>query len=112
MKIHIEVISDDGAIYCGEATLQKRSSRAKRKHPVAVSSPKPKHHKCPAVLTLLWQRGSFKRALSIAEIKKALDSTGYSFTDENILMALSRAKFLTRHGKRGSFTWKQKYPFN
>jgi hypothetical protein len=108
MKTHIQITLDDGTIYHGEAVLQKRGAKAKRS--VAGSS-KPQGHKCSDIIALLWKKGNFKRALSFADVKKALDATGYSFTDQNILMTLSRLKFLTRHGSRGSFTWKQKYPF-
>ena len=109
MKIHIQITSDDGTIYHGEAVLQKRGAKARRS--VAGSSSKPQGHKCPDIIALLWKKGIFKRALPFADVKKALDATEYSFTNENILMTLSRLKFLTRHGSRGSFTWKQKYPF-
>ena len=110
MKIHIEISSDDGTIYHGEAVLQKRGAKAKRS--VVESSSKPQSHKCPDIIALLWKKGIFKRALSLADVRKALDATEYGFTDKNILMTLSRLKFLTRYGSRGSYTWKQKYPFH
>jgi len=110
MKIHIQITSDDGITYYGEAVLQKHGEKKKR--PVVESSAKPPSHKCPDIIAILWQKGHFKQALSIADIKKALDATGHSFTTQNILMVLPRAKFLTRYGGRGSFTWKQKYPFH
>jgi hypothetical protein len=110
MKIHIQITSDDGTIYHGEAVLEKRSGKAKSS--TSKPSSKPAQHKCPNRITVLWQQGHFKQKRSLADIKKALDGTGYSFTGENISMTLSRMKFLTRHGSKGSFTWKQKYPFN
>jgi hypothetical protein len=110
MKIHIQITSDDGIIYHGDAVLQKHGTTVKR--PIAESSSKPQSHKCPDVITLLWRKGNFKRALSLADVKKALDATEYSFTGKNILMTLSRVKFLTRHGSRRFYTWKQKYPFH
>jgi hypothetical protein len=110
MKIHIQITSDDGTIYHGDAMLQNHGATVKR--PVVESSSKPTSHKCPDIIALLWQEGHFKQELSIADIKKALDATGHSFTTQNILTVLPRTKFLTRHGSRRSYTWKQKYPFH
>jgi hypothetical protein len=109
MKIRIELISDDNTIYFGEVLLQKGKAQTKR--PVVKPIASAQQRKCPAVIARLWQHGDFKRALSVAEVKKALDAAEYSFPDSTILMALSRAKFLTRHGSKGAFSWKQKYPF-
>lgn len=110
MKIHIQITSEDGTVYSGDAVLQRHGRKAKR--PAAQTSVKPPSHKCPDLIALLWQKGRFKQALSVADIKKTLDATGHSFTTQNILMVLPRQKFLTRHGSRGAYTWKQKYPYH
>ena len=95
-----------------QAVFGKQKTTATKHKDAGQTQTKPIGHKCPDVIALLWQKGHFKQALSLSEIKKALDASGYSFTGENILMVLSRVKFLTRHGQRGSFTWKQKYPYH
>jgi hypothetical protein len=53
MKIHIQITSDDGTIYHGDAVLQKHGAKVKR--PVVESSSKPPSHKCPDIIALLWQ---------------------------------------------------------
>lgn len=93
-----------------QAVFGKNGAAGSQKTRLGASDGQPVSHKCPDILALLWRNGSFKKALALPEIKEALAGTGHSFTTANILMGLSRVKFLTRHGRRGAFSWQQKYP--
>lgn len=59
----------------------------------------------------LWKEGFFKEEKKAETIRSKLSSTGFNFDDPALLMTLKRAKFLTRRGTRGTFTYIQKYPF-
>lgn len=61
-------------------------------------------------LKILWKEKVFFRPKLVADVKKELQKRGYNFTDEALSMALMRAKFLTRLGERGSYSFVQKYP--
>ncbi len=62
-------------------------------------------------LKILWKSKVFFRPRNLAEIKSELQKRGYNFTGEALSMALMRAKFLTRNGEKGDYTFVQKYPF-
>ena len=66
----------------------------------------------PQALELLWAVNFFQKRKALAEIKLELEKQGYNFSDQNLSMALSNSKFLTRKGKRGSFTYVQKHPYD
>lgn len=63
------------------------------------------------VLKILWKDGIFLKPKRIGEIKKELESRGYNFSDQAISMALKRAKYLIQKGKKGSYSYVQKYPY-
>ena len=62
-------------------------------------------------LKLLWGKGFFKSWKNYNQIVKRLAQDGYNFTTPELGMALKRAKYLTRRGKRGSYEYIQKHPF-
>lgn len=62
-------------------------------------------------LKILWKGKAFFRPKALAEVKKELQKRGYNFTDEALSMALMRARFLTRRGERGTYSFVQKYPY-
>jgi hypothetical protein len=64
----------------------------------------------PEALKILWEEGFFREWRKKAQIDSALAKRGNHFTDAELLMALLRAKHLTRRGKRGSYEYIQKYP--
>lgn len=59
---------------------------------------------------LLWSQGFFKNGQTFADIKMELGKQGYHFPDNFLGMALTRAKYLTKLGKRGNYKYIQKYP--
>ncbi|HKW28832.1 MAG TPA: hypothetical protein VJT54_05820 [Verrucomicrobiae bacterium] len=109
MKIRIEITSDDGAVYSGEAVLHSSKNKASQKKSVDVEHVKAM--KCPDALKLLWESGQFVSPLSLSDIKTALKANGgYHFPDNTLSMALTNTPFLTRKGTKRSYTWVQKYP--
>lgn len=62
-------------------------------------------------LKLLWEKGFFKGWKNYNQIVKRLAQDGYNFSTPELGMALKRAKYFTRRGKRGSYEYIQKHPF-
>jgi len=60
---------------------------------------------------LLWQQGFLKKWQNQPAIVEELGKKDYHFTTSELSMALMRAKYLTRRGKRGSYEYIQKHPF-
>jgi hypothetical protein len=65
----------------------------------------------PDALKILWREQVFFKYKKLNDIKATLEKRGYNFTDYNLSMALKNAKFLTRKGARGDYTYIQKHPF-
>lgn len=59
----------------------------------------------------LWKQGVFKVGKKIAEIDMLLAKDGYNFTSAELSMALKRAPYLTRKGKKGGYIYIQKGPY-
>lgn len=64
-----------------------------------------------ARLQHLWKTGLFRTAKKLSEIDAALAKQEYNFTTAELGMALKRAPYLTRKGKRGGYTYIQKGPY-
>ncbi len=62
-------------------------------------------------LKILWKTGFFLEPKTLSEIKKKLHKNGYNFLLDLLNKALNNANFLTKNGKRGSYTYTQKYPY-
>jgi len=65
---------------------------------------------CSKAIESLWKEKVFSQPKRISEVKKELTARGYNFSDPTIAMALKSAVYLTRKGKRGDFSYVQKYP--
>jgi hypothetical protein len=65
----------------------------------------------PDALRMLWQEKVFVKTQDARAIEAQLAKRGYNFTDKNLMMALKGAKFLTRKGEKGSYSYVQKHPF-
>ena len=64
----------------------------------------------PDALKILWEEGFFNAWKKYTEIEDRLADRGNHFSVA-LVMALKRAKHLTRRGKRGSYEYIQKHPF-
>ena len=65
----------------------------------------------PDALKILWKEKIFLKLKNFNEVKAELEKRGYNFTDYNLGMALKNAKFLTRKGSKGDFTYVQRHPY-
>ena len=65
----------------------------------------------PGALRILWKDKIFLQKCDMSNITKQLEQRGYNFTAATLGMALKDAKFLTRKGSSGKFTYIQKYPY-
>jgi hypothetical protein len=64
-----------------------------------------------AAIRFLWSEGFFKSRRAFADVKEELSKHGYNFPDDHLGMALYRAEYLTRLGKRGNYRYIQKCPY-
>jgi hypothetical protein len=62
-------------------------------------------------LKILWEEKFFVGWKKIAPIEDILAKRGNHFSDAELGMALKRAKYLTRRGKRRNYEYIQKYPY-
>jgi hypothetical protein len=62
-------------------------------------------------LKLLWGKKFFKTWKKYSQIVQYLSTAGYHFSTPELGMALKRAKYLTRRGRRGNYEYIQKHPF-
>ena len=63
----------------------------------------------PSYLKVLWHQGFFRQKRSFDRIKQKFGSVGSHPTRQNLYIALSRAKFLTKLGGRGEYCYIQKH---
>jgi len=61
-------------------------------------------------LRKLHQKNVFKTEKEFKVVEEELAKIDCNFPKPSLAKALERAGFLTRHGKRGSYRWIQKYP--
>lgn len=59
----------------------------------------------------LWEETFFASAKQKVAVVQAFAKRGNHFADSELGMALLRAPYLTRRGKRGSYEYIQKHPF-
>ena len=65
----------------------------------------------PQALRILWKEGVFLNPKDVRAVEAELAKRGYNFSDKNLMMALKDAKFLTRKGTKGNYSYVQKHPF-
>jgi hypothetical protein len=61
-------------------------------------------------LKILWEDEFFSTWKQKGPVVEALAKKGNHFSDPELGMALMRANYLTRRGKRGQYEYIQKYP--
>ncbi len=60
---------------------------------------------------ILWEEKFFRTAKTTPEIVNALAQRENHFPTNALSMALERAQFLTRKGKKGAYEYIQQYPY-
>lgn len=59
----------------------------------------------------LWTKGFFVAQKKLSAIEQQLAKEGYHFSPAEMTMALKRASYITRRGKRGVYEYIQKGPY-
>jgi hypothetical protein len=62
-------------------------------------------------LKILWEEKLFRTSQGMGAVEEALAKRDNHFTPSELGMALKRANYLTRRGKRGAYEYIQKYPY-
>jgi hypothetical protein len=62
-------------------------------------------------IRILWSENFFQEWKKAPDITELFSKRHHHFYDAELGMALNRAKFLTRRGKRRNYEYIQKYPF-
>lgn len=111
MKAQIELITDDGTLFRGEAILVRATTGPARSKPGSAPAKSSKVN-CPQAVRHLWEKGKFRSPLSFSDVKKELSLGGFNFPNNTLMMAFSMTDYLTRRGSKGSYTWSQRHPYN
>ena len=62
-------------------------------------------------LKALWSEKFFEKYRKVSDIIETFSKRNHHFSDAELGMALKRAKYLTRKGKRGAYEYIQKHPY-
>lgn len=63
-------------------------------------------------LSILWEEGFLAAWKKVGALEAHLAKRGNHFSAPELGMALKRAKYLTRRGKKGGYEYIQKHPFD
>ncbi len=106
MKIHVKVKDDKNQIYEGTIELTKsRKQKSQKQTEFQISGP-------TGIIKELYFQNYFENERTLNEVDKKFKSKKYNFGANAIQIAMERAKFLRRKGKRGSYSYIQKIPPN
>lgn len=113
MKAEIVIFDDAGRSYRGIVDLaplgdKRRGHTSPQK--LTGSHRKKPIRTAPEALRLLHRQSFFQERRSLKEISKKLEKMKFNFKGNTLSMALGEAPFLSRFGRRGNYTWGQKYP--
>lgn len=111
MRVKISIIHE-GRAYTGEVELSSAGAEK------AVSKPSKTETlsaqgiatKPSAVIEMLYNKQFFKEPHKLPDVWNELRKEGYNFSRPSILMALKAASYLTMAGRRGSYSFVQKFP--
>jgi hypothetical protein len=120
VRVFITVRDKSGSVFVGETDLRPKQGRTKsmtaqptHAREVQMSAPTRTvgHPRTPTDgLRRLHQKNVFKVKREFKAVEEELGKIDCNFPKASLAKALERADFLTRHGKRGSYSWIQKYP--
>ncbi len=108
MKVQI-VVTHQGKSFQGEFELSAAPAKktAKVKEPSSVEALPTRPGEA---IEQLYERSFFKVARTLADTMGELEKKEYNFNRPSVLMALQRAQFIQRRGRKGSYKFIQKYP--
>ena len=106
MKVHVKVTDDKNQTYEGTVELTKsRKQKSQKQTKFQIRGP-------TDVVKELYFQNYFENERTLNEVKKKFKSKKYNFGLPGIQLALERAIFLHRNGKRGRYSYIQKTPPN
>lgn len=111
MLVKVTVVHE-GQTYVGEAELrpvgaEKMTSKARAS---ADQISGDYANKPSGAVELLYRQGFFKESHRLPDVCTKLQGDGYNFSRQSILMALKAAPFLALNGRRGAYSFVQKFP--
>lgn len=110
MRVQIKV-THKGQTYSGEVELYPADTEKTVTKPYKiVTSTIDIVTKPSAAVELLHRNGFFKESHKLSDVSNELRNEGYNFSRQSIFMALKAATFLALTGKRGSYSFVQKFP--
>jgi hypothetical protein len=110
IKVEIKIVSD-GKTYVGTLDLSPVGSQKLLLAPGQVPAPgKIVATKPSEAINNLYQHGFFSTGRRLGDVVDELLKAGYNFSRPSVFMFLKSASFLHIRGKRGSYTFVQKYP--
>ena len=110
LRVNIIVTDENGDTYEGMADLTKATTKSTKVKKVPKTNKSTAIMGPAAALKKLYYEHFFKTEKNIAEVMKKLSDEGINFSIQLISMALYRAKYLTKKGSVGSYTYVQKQP--
>lgn len=104
MKVHVKVTDDKNQTYEGTVELIKsRKQKSQKQIEIKIRGP-------TDVIKELYFQNYFENERTLNEVENKFKSKKCNFGLTGISKALDRAKFLSRKGKRGSYSYIQKVP--
>ena len=111
MEVKIQIKDDQGKVYQGTLVLNKqKQNKAKNKREVKQVQRSTKVRPSQVIDQGLYYKKFFQSHKSLSDVEKKLNALGYNYKKGSILMALKRAEYLNKSGKRGNYMFVQKYP--
>lgn len=105
-------IMHEGQTYVGEVEVQAVAARKVHAMTRASAEPSPGDYatKPSGSVEFLYKGGFFKESRRLPDVCARLREEGYNFSRQSIFMALKAAPFLALTGKRGTYSFVQKFP--
>ncbi|MGA2916863.1 MAG: hypothetical protein ABSE89_12635 [Sedimentisphaerales bacterium] len=111
MIVKIQVIDDSGKIHQGTLMLGKQTkNKTEVKKEVRYAQRSIKTSPSKVIYQGLYLKKFFQNSRVLSDVEKELNKSGCHYKKNSILMALKRAEYLTKTGKRGDYKFIQKYP--
>jgi len=104
MKVYVRVTDDKNQTYEGITELTKSTKQKSKKH-IEIKAQGP-----TGVIKQFYYQKYFENPRTLKAVETKIKLKKYNFVPATIEMALKRAKFLKREGKRGHYSFIQKGP--
>jgi len=109
MRIQI-TLTHEGKVFEGETELMQTGSAKKTPTRTKPASAKLIATRPGEAVDQLYREGFCKVQRTLTDVRKELAKKELNFGTSSVLMALQAAAFILQKGKKGSYTFIQKYP--